>query len=108
MHTIQQDSREKWENILQLYNQLLIVEYSPVAALNRTYALAKANGKTEAIAEAEKISLTENHLYHSLMGWLYTDTDNKKAILHLQSALKLAKTPLDKKLIEEKIKKIID
>jgi RNA polymerase sigma-70 factor (ECF subfamily) len=33
-HTIKADSKEKWENILQLYNHLLQLEYSPVAALN--------------------------------------------------------------------------
>ena len=106
LHTIQEDSAKKWENILQLYNELLIIEYSPVAALNRTYALAKANGKQEAIAEAEKIHLAENHLYHSLLGWLYTDIDNEKAILHLETALQLAKTTNDKKLIGDKIRKL--
>ncbi len=106
MHTIQEDTKEKWENILQLYNQLLIVEYSPVAALNRTYALAKANGKREAIIDAEKINLAGNHLYHSLLGWLYTNVDNQKAILHLQTALQLAKTSSDKKLIADKIRKL--
>ncbi len=35
------DEKEKWENILQLYNGLLQVEYSPMIALNRTFALAK-------------------------------------------------------------------
>ena len=44
-HTIKADSKEKWENILQLYNRLLLIEYSPIAALNRTFALSKANGK---------------------------------------------------------------
>ena len=108
MHTIQEDSKEKWENILQLYNQLLIIEYSPVAALNRTYALAKANGKKEAIIEAEKINLTANHLYHSLLGWLYTDVDNQKALLHLQTAWQLTKTSNDKKLIADKIRHLND
>ena len=71
-HTLKADTKEKWDNILQLYNHLLMIEYSPIAALNRTYALAKVNGKKEAIIEAEKISLTGNHLYHSLLGELYT------------------------------------
>src|ERR1700687_1281723 len=102
-HTIKADTREKWENILQLYNHLLLIEYSPIAALNRTYALAKANGKTEAIIEAEKIALTENHLYHSLVGELYTSVDNTKAISHLQKALKLAKSTADKTHIANKI-----
>ena len=95
-HTKKADTPEKWENILQLYNQLLLIEYSPIAALNRTYALAKANGKEEAIIEAEKINLTGNHLYHSLLGELYTGIDNAKAISHLQKALKLAKSTADK------------
>jgi RNA polymerase sigma factor (sigma-70 family) len=44
-HTIKEDTNEKWENILHLYNELLFLEYSPIAALNRTYALSKAKGK---------------------------------------------------------------
>jgi RNA polymerase sigma-70 factor (ECF subfamily) len=102
-HTIKADTKEKWEYILQLYNQLLLIEYSPIAALNRTYTLAKANGKREAIIEAKKIKLTDNHLYHSLLGELYSDFDNTKATSHLQDALTLAKSMADKMLISKKI-----
>ena len=104
-HTTKADTKEKWENILQLYNQLLLIEYSPIAALNRTYALSMSNGKKEAIIEAEKIKLNDNHLYHSLLGELYTDFDNTKAISHLQNALALAKSTADKMLISNKILK---
>ncbi len=82
-HTIKADTREKWENILQLYNKLLQIEYSPVAALNRTFALSKANGKEEAIKEAEKLNLANNHFYFVLLGELYSGIDNKKAKQHL-------------------------
>ena len=102
-HTNKADTKEKWENILQLYNQLLQIEYSPVAALNRTYALSKANGKEEAIAEAEKLKLEDNHFYFTLLGELYKDIDNKKAVMNLQKALALAKTKTDKKLLQKKI-----
>lgn len=102
-HTKKEDSPEKWETILQFYNHLLTIEYLPIAALNRTYALSKADGKAKAIIEAEKLNLTENHLYHSLLGDLYTTIDNKKALLHLQNALKLAKSATDKTLISNKI-----
>ncbi|MBK9543733.1 MAG: RNA polymerase subunit sigma [Bacteroidetes bacterium] len=98
-HTQKKETKEKWENILQLYNRLLQIEYSPMAALNRTYALSKANGKADAIKEAEKLNLSENHLYHSLLGSLYTDIDNTKAINHLQTALSLAKTSADKSVL---------
>jgi len=58
---------------------LLQIEYSPIAALNRTYALSKANGKQEAITEAEKLNLTDNHFYFTLLGEIYKDINNNKA-----------------------------
>lgn len=102
-HTIKADTPEKWESILQLYNQLLILEYSPVAALNRTYALSKVKGKEAAIPEAEKLGLKEQHLYYSLLANLYLDIDNNKSLGHLRTALQLAKTDADKELIRQKI-----
>ncbi len=102
-HTIKTDSKEKWENILQLYNQLLQISYSPIAALNRTYALSKANGKAEAIIEAEKLNLVDNQFYFTLLGELYTDIDNKKAISYLQNAFSLARSSGDKAIISNKI-----
>jgi RNA polymerase sigma factor (sigma-70 family) len=101
--TQKEDSKEKWENILQLYNRLLRIQYSPVAALNRTYALAKANGKQQAITEAEKLKLTDNHFYYTLLGELYTGIDNTKAKENFEKAIALAKTQTDKQVIQKKI-----
>ncbi|MFT4153185.1 RNA polymerase sigma factor [Parafilimonas sp.] len=102
-HTHKEDTREKWENILQLYNQLLMLEYSPIIALNRTYALSKANSIDEAIEEAGKLQLAYSHLYHTLLGELYKGRDKQKALLHFLKALELAKTSADKQLIQRKI-----
>jgi RNA polymerase sigma-70 factor (ECF subfamily) len=111
-HTMKADTKEKWENILQLYNRLLQIEYSPIAALNRTYALSKAyaflkdgaaKGKQLAIIEAEKLNLADNHFYFMLLGELYTDIDNKKAKQNFQKAHSLAKTSTDRKTIQRKI-----
>lgn len=102
-HTYKADTKEKWENILQLYNHLIQLEYSPIAALNRTYALSKANGKAEAIIEAEKLKLVNHHLYHLLLGELYTGIDNGKAKASLEQALKLTSSAADKKIISQKI-----
>jgi len=102
-HTKKEDTKEKWEKILLLYNKLLQIEYSPVAALNRTYALSKANGKDEAIVEAEKLQLKDNHLFHSLLAELYSDINNEKSLMHLQTALSLAKTLSDKSIITKRM-----
>jgi RNA polymerase sigma-70 factor (ECF subfamily) len=105
-HTIKSDIKEKWGNILQLYNKLLQIEYSPIAALNRTYALAKANSKQEAIAEAEKLNLSDNHFYFTLLGELYTGIDNNKAKHNFEKAFSLAKTQTDKLTIEKKMENL--
>jgi RNA polymerase sigma factor (sigma-70 family) len=104
-NTRKEDTKEKWENILQLYNHLLQIEYSPVAALNRTFALAKVNGKQEAIVEAGKLKLTDNHFYFVLLGELYTGIDNTKAKEHFETAFSLAKTQTDKQTIQKRISK---
>jgi len=105
-HTHKTDTNEKWENILQHYNQLLQMEYSPMAALNRTFALSKVIGKEEAIVEAEKLNLTGNHLYHSLLGYLFTGIDTAKALKHYEQALDFAKTQNDKITIINKIEQL--
>jgi predicted RNA polymerase sigma factor len=105
-NTQKSDSKEKWESILQLYNHLLQLEYSPITALNRTYALSKANGKLQALTEAEKLDLKENQFYHTLLGELYTGIDNAKALTNLEKAVCLANTPAAKKALQKKADKI--
>ena len=104
-HSRENDTIEKWENILQLYNQLLQIQYSPIIALNRTYALSKANGKIIAIQEALKIDLKHNHFYHSLMAELYNDINKDKEIEHLKKAINLTKNKTNKEILNDKLKK---
>jgi len=105
-HTIKADTKEKWETILHLHNQLLIIEYSPIAALNRTFALSKARCKAEALTEALKLNLTRNPFYFTLLGELYQGIDNGKAKENFQKALALAKTKADQQTIQKKIDKL--
>ena len=102
-HCLKEDTDEKWEEILQLYNQLLLINYSPSVALNRTFALYKANGQQTALVEAEKLKLENNHFYFILLGELYKGIDNKKAKSNLQKAYTLAKTQTEKHDILKKI-----
>lgn len=106
-NTQKADTKTKWETILQLYNRLLQIEYSPIAALNRTYALAKANSKEEAIAEALKLNLTDNHYYYTLLGELYTGIDHEKAKENFEKAYCLARTTTDKHTIQKKIELLL-
>lgn len=102
-HCIKEDSKEKWEDILQLYDKLLLVNYSPSVALHRAFALYHAKGPEAALAEAEQLKLENNHFYFLLLGELYKNTDRRKARLHFQKAHDLAKTATEKQVIQEKI-----
>jgi len=103
-HTHQQDNHEKWTNILMLYNRLLVLQYSPIAALNRAYAFSKVYGNEKAIPEAEGLNLSGNLFYHSLLGELYAGLDDQKAIRHLEEALALAKTTAEQAVIATSLK----
>lgn len=102
-HTIKTDTKEKWESILQLYNNLLMIEYSPVIAMNRTFALSKVHGKNIAIAEAEKLQLNNNHYYFTLLGELYKGIDNAQARMYFEKAFAMAKTQTDKLTIQKNV-----
>jgi RNA polymerase sigma factor (sigma-70 family) len=94
-HTHKTDSMEKWDNILRLYDQLLELEYSPIAELNRVFAISKLEGKEKAIKIAERLNLTDNVFYYSLLGNLYNDLDDRNALKNYEIALSLATSKQD-------------
>ena len=100
------DSKDKWKNILQLYNQLILIEYSPITALNRTFALSKVLGHKKAISEAEKLNLTENNQYHELMGYLLAEHNIQKAIEHYKKAVTLTKSEIEKQTLKKEIERL--
>lgn len=97
---------DKWQQILQLYNQLILIEYSPVTALNRAFAIAQVYGYQKAIFETEKLKLTGNDHYHKLLGYLYETVDTDKAIDHYNLAAQLTKAKAIKHILEKKIKQL--
>ncbi len=101
--TQKQDSKEKWEQVLKLYNLLLFQEYSPIAALNRTFALSKVYGNEIAISEAEKLKLESNPFYFSLLAELYLTIDLLKAKQNLEKAISLSNSNHEKEILHKKI-----
>ncbi|MFN6379075.1 MAG: RNA polymerase sigma factor [Flavobacteriales bacterium] len=106
-HTQSITNEDKWSKILFYYNLLLQIEYSPIAALNRTFALYKNNGPEKAIHEALKLNLTNNVQYHLLLGMLYTEVNYDKAISHLQLAEELTKSSHEKNLVQYRLAELL-
>lgn len=85
------------------------IEYSASAALARTFAFAQVYGAEKGIAEAQKLKLTENHLYHSLLAELYAQLGEIEiACIHLQNAIQRARTQQDRDLLRRKMEKLLE
>lgn len=91
---------DKWRYILDLYDQLLLVAYSPAAALNRIFALAQVKGKSCALAEALQLGFETLGDYHALMGYLYTGSDNTLALQHYHKAIALTPAPAGRQALQ--------
>lgn len=101
-HTTPTD-QNKWQHILQLYNQLIQIEYSPITALNRIFALAKIFGHEKAIQEAESLNLIESNYYHELLGYLYAQKDVDRSIDHYKKAITLTKSKTERETLNKEI-----
>jgi RNA polymerase sigma-70 factor, ECF subfamily len=55
-----------WDQILQLYDQLLIVAPGPVVALNRAVAVAEVQGPAAALTLVDGLDLNRYYLYHAI------------------------------------------
>ena len=55
-----------WWQILQLYNQLMVIAPSPVVELNRAVAVAEVEGPDAALSLIERLDLDGYYLYHSV------------------------------------------
>jgi RNA polymerase sigma-70 factor, ECF subfamily len=55
-----------WGQILALYDQLLVVAPSPVAALNRAVAVAEVDGPGAALAVVDDLALDGYYLFHAI------------------------------------------
>jgi predicted RNA polymerase sigma factor len=103
-HCRKEDTKEKWTEILRLYDQLLKINFSPSVALNRVYALYKVRGQEPALAEALGLGLENDHFYFVLLGELYKGIDNHRARKNWEKALSMAKTQSEKQSILKKIR----
>jgi RNA polymerase sigma-70 factor, ECF subfamily len=55
-----------WRQILRLYDQLMLVAPSPVAAVNRIVAVAELQGPEPALAELTALDLDSYYLHHAI------------------------------------------
>jgi RNA polymerase sigma factor (sigma-70 family) len=98
-----------WPRILSLYDRLVEMTGSPIAALNRAVALARVSG-TEAGLDAltelsGKGALESYHLFHAVLGSMHGDLGHTaEAIGHFRKAESLATLSSEREFITQQIR----
>ena len=97
-----------WKSILHLYDNLVLIDPSPLILLNRAIAVSKVHGAVQAIDELEKIkkspSLANYHLFYSTQAEFYIQAnDFRKASSSLEKAIDLSPLPVEKELLKKKL-----
>jgi RNA polymerase sigma-70 factor (ECF subfamily) len=95
-----------WRQIVALYDRLLVLQPSPVVALNRALALAEVAGPAAALAAIEPLAerLDGYHLFHAARGELLRRlgraAEARAADLR---ALPLTDNPAERRLLEQRL-----
>jgi RNA polymerase sigma factor (sigma-70 family) len=95
-----------WAEIVAIYDRLLIVQPTPVVALNRALAVAELRGPQQALGEIEPLAarLAGYHLFHAaraeLLRRLGRDDEARQAN---EAALALTENPAEQRLLRERI-----
>jgi RNA polymerase sigma-70 factor (ECF subfamily) len=77
-----------WRQILQLYDQLMLLAPSPVVALNRAVAVAEVEGPDAALALVDGLDLGGYHLFHAVRADLLLRTGrDAEAALAYEAAI---------------------
>jgi RNA polymerase sigma-70 factor (ECF subfamily) len=95
-----------WRQIVALYDRLLVLQPSPVVALNRALALAEVAGPAAALAAIEPLAerLDGYHLFHAARGELLRRLGRAaEARAADRRALPLTDNPAERRLLEQRL-----
>jgi RNA polymerase sigma-70 factor (ECF subfamily) len=95
-----------WGEIVALYDRLLVLQPTPVVALNRALAVAELAGPGAALAEIEPLAerLDRYHLFHAARGELLRRLGrDSEASVADRRALSLTENPAEQRLLQERV-----
>ena len=107
--TAADDAATDWPRILALYDRLVTLTASPVAAMNRAVAVARVHGPQAGLdalhAITDRSSLESYHLFHAIRGALTAELGRlAEALTHFRMAGDLANLPAERDFIARRIR----
>ncbi len=92
-----------WSQILQLYDQLMVMAPTPVVALNRAVAVAEVEDVGAALLELDGLELDGYHLFHATRAeLLHRSGDVEAADSAYAEALALVSNQAERRFLEER------
>jgi RNA polymerase sigma-70 factor (ECF subfamily) len=108
-HALSWDPAETdWARIRHLYDWLALVQPSPVVALNRAVAVAMAESPERGLEEMDRIEGLESYVHlHSARGDLLARLDRREeAAAAFRRALELATRPVERSMLERRLREV--
>ncbi|MCB1209361.1 MAG: sigma-70 family RNA polymerase sigma factor [Verrucomicrobiales bacterium] len=109
--TAPDDASTNWPRILALYDQLITLTSSPIAAMNRAVAVARVQGPQAGMdaldAITDRSKLEAYHLFHVIRGTFAAELGSQAAALaHFRQAGNLASLPAERDFIARRIEEV--
>lgn len=93
-----------WDQIVALYDQLLVVTPTPVVRLNRAVAVAEVDGPQAALELVDPLGLEQFHLWHAVRSDLLRRLGHHElAAESCRRALELTRNPSERRLLEQRL-----
>jgi RNA polymerase sigma-70 factor (ECF subfamily) len=94
-----------WQQILQLYNQLLSIAPSPIVALNRAVAIAEVAGPDAALALVDTLDLNSYHLFHAIRADLLRRLGRRtEAVQAYEAAIERTANTTERDFLQRRLK----
>jgi len=101
-------SATDWWQILQLYNQLVSIDPSPVVALNRAVAVAEVEGPDAALTLVDGLELDRYHLFHAIRADLLRRLGrNTEAVKAYETAIARAENASEREFLRRRHQALI-
>jgi RNA polymerase sigma-70 factor, ECF subfamily len=93
-----------WGQVLQLYDQLLALAPTPVAALNRAVAVGEARGPQAALELVEAMELDDFYLFHAIRADLLRRTGrDAEAAAAYRAAIERTQNAAEREFLERRL-----
>jgi len=101
-------SATNWQEIVSLYDTLMTMRPTPIVALNRAIAVGQRHGAHSGMRELRTIPNADRlkkypFYYAALAEFELQNGQTEDAIVHFETALKLARNPMERQFFESRI-----